>query len=194
MRRANIAFGEWLSRPDWQWYTTHTFRGNYVSLKASDGHWQSWLNTLTQACKVKGLERPFYFRVTEYQDRGVLHYHSLIGGVGDIRRLLFKDFWELYGFARVEKYIPARGANFYVGKYLTKGNGEIRFSHNLTKHLQGNKMTGASLGHNAKLALVTEVCKEAKIALTGHYGTESGVCQALNGDKMVKTSKVDQPY
>ena len=135
MRRANIAFGEWLSRPDWQWYTTHTFRGNYVSLKAADGHWQSWLNTLSQACKIRGLERPFYFRVLEYQDRGILHYHSLIGGVGDIRRLLFKDFWELHGFARVEAYDKNKGANFYVGKYLTKNTGEIRFSHNLKKHL-----------------------------------------------------------
>jgi len=148
MRRANNAFGEWLSRPDWQWYTTHTFRDNYVSLKTADRHWQSWLNSLTQACKVKGLERPFYFRVVEFQDRGTPvgdirgtpHYHSLIGGVGDIRRLLFKDIWELYGFARVEAYDKNKGANFYVGKYLTKGNGEMRFSHNLKKHLKGDKM------------------------------------------------------
>ncbi|GAI00701.1 unnamed protein product, partial [marine sediment metagenome] len=77
----------------------------------------------------------FYFRVTELQQREVIHYHSLIGGVGDIRRLLFKDFWELHGFARVEAYEPGRGANFYVGKYLTKDAGDIRFSHNLSKHL-----------------------------------------------------------
>ncbi|GAI44165.1 unnamed protein product, partial [marine sediment metagenome] len=44
-------------------------------------------------------------------------------------------FWELQGFARVEKYEPGKGANFYVGKYLTKDAGDIRFSHNLTKHL-----------------------------------------------------------
>ncbi|GAJ24908.1 unnamed protein product, partial [marine sediment metagenome] len=72
-----------------------------------------------------------------YQDRGTLHYHSLVGGVGDIRRLLFKDFWELHGFARVEKYEADRGANYYVGKYLTKEQADIRFSHNLKQELSG---------------------------------------------------------
>jgi len=55
--------------------------------------------------------------------------------VGDIRRLLFKDMWELYGFARVEAYDPARGATGYVAKYINKADGDIRFSHNLTSHL-----------------------------------------------------------
>ncbi|GAI66098.1 unnamed protein product [marine sediment metagenome] len=135
MRRSRMAFGEFLSRPQWDWYTTHTFRAEYVSPREADRHWQAWLNSLCLASEVKGLERPFYFRVTETQDRGTLHFHSLIGGVGDIRRLLFKDFWELNGFARVEAYDPELGANYYVGKYLTKDAGDIRFSHNLRQHL-----------------------------------------------------------
>jgi len=142
MRRARNEFGEWLSLPAWEWYTTHTFRAEYVSPKESDRSWQAWLNTLTQACRVKGLERPFYFRVTETQDRGTLHFHSLIGGVGDIRRLLFKDFWELHGFARVEPYDPGRGAASYVAKYLTKDAGDIRFSHNLTALLRNVTIGG----------------------------------------------------
>ena len=73
--------------------------------------------------------------LVQYQDRGTLHFHALIGGVGDIRRLLFKDLWELFGFARVEKYEAGKGANFYVGKYLTKEGGDIRFSHNLKPYL-----------------------------------------------------------
>ncbi|GAI59562.1 unnamed protein product [marine sediment metagenome] len=56
--------------------------------------------------------------------------------MGDIRRLLFKDFWELHGFARVEQYEPGKGANFYVGKYLTKTAADIRFSHNLKQELE----------------------------------------------------------
>ncbi len=135
MRRSRRAFGEWLSTPQWEWFTSHTFRAEYVSPREADKHWQAWLNSLCQACKVRELERPFYFRVTELQERGTIHYHSLIGGVGDIRRLLFKDFWELHGSARVLAYEPDRGANFYVGKYLTKDDGDIRFSHNLKHHL-----------------------------------------------------------
>jgi hypothetical protein len=55
--------------------------------------------------------------------------------VGDLRRLSFKDLWELHGFARVEAYEAGKGANFYVGKYLTKTEGDMRFSHNLTPYL-----------------------------------------------------------
>ena len=144
MRRSRKAFGEWLSLPPWNWYTTHTFKAAYVSPKQADHDWYSWFNGLRVSAKAKGLTlsvygsiAPFYFRVVEYQDRGTLHYHALIGGVGDIRRLLFKDIWELHGFARVEKYDVGRGANFYVGKYLTKadGVGDIRFSHNVEQYL-----------------------------------------------------------
>ncbi|MBA7552999.1 hypothetical protein ES705_45581 [subsurface metagenome] len=142
MRRSRRAFGEWLSIPQWDWYTTHTFKAEYVSPREADRHWYSWFNGLRVAAKAKGYTpsvygavAPFYFRVAEYQDRGALHFHALIGGVGDIRRLLFKDFWELNGFARVEQYEAGKGANFYVGKYLNKDNGDIRFSHNLIQHL-----------------------------------------------------------
>jgi hypothetical protein len=136
MRRTKMAFGEWLSLPEWDWYTTHTFRAEYVSHKEADYHWYAWWNSVCIAARVKQLERPYYFRVVEYQDRGTLHYHGLVGGVGDIRRLLFKDFWELHGFARVEAYDPKLGANYYVGKYLTKSEGDIRFSHKLGKLLK----------------------------------------------------------
>lgn len=142
IRRSKKAFGEWLSIPKWQWFVTQTFKADYVSPRQSDRAWYSWFNALRVSAKAKGLtpsiygeQAPFYFRVVEYQDRGTLHYHSLIGNVGDIRRLLFKDFWELHGFARVEKYEAGKGANFYVGKYLTKADSDIRFSHNLIQHL-----------------------------------------------------------
>jgi len=142
MRRSRMAFGAWLSLPEWDWYTTHTFKADYVSPRQADRAWYSWFNSLRVAARAKrltpscyGSAAPFYFRVAEYQDRGTLHFHALIGGVGDVRRLLFKDFWELSGFARVEKYDSDRGASYYVGKYLTKADGDIRFSHNLTRHL-----------------------------------------------------------
>lgn len=142
IKRARKAFGEWLSLPEWDWYTTHTWKQNFVSPKQADKAWYSWFNGLRVSAKAKDLtpslygeQAPYYFRVAEYQDRGTLHYHALIGGVGDIRRLLFKDMWELNGFARVEAYESGRGANFYIGKYLSKEDGDIRFSHNLTQHL-----------------------------------------------------------
>ncbi len=144
MKRSSRAFGQFLSLPQWDWFTTHTFKAEYVGPRQADRYWYSWFNSLRLCAKSKGLtpsiygeQAPFYFRVAEYQDRGTLHYHSLIGGVGDIRRLLFKDIWELNGYARILPYEVGKGANFYVGKYLTKSDGDIRFSHNLTRHLTG---------------------------------------------------------
>jgi len=141
-KKARRALGEWLSLPPWGWYVTHTFKKEFVSPKQADKAWYAWFNDLRICVKAAGApscygpESPFYFRVTEYQDRGTLHYHSLIGAVGDTRRLLFKDLWEIDGYARVEAYEPNKGANCYVGKYLTKADGDIRFSHNLTPFLQ----------------------------------------------------------
>ena len=157
MRRARNEFGAWLSLPEWDWYTTHTFKAEYVSPKQADRAWYSWLNALRLTARAIGLtpslygeQAPYYFRVAEYQDRGTLHFHALIGGVGDIRRLLFKDFWELQGFARVERYEAGKGANFYVGKYLTKADGDIRFSHNLTHHLKQLDTSDIIGGNNGK--------------------------------------------
>lgn len=134
-KQAREAFGEWLSKPPWEWYVTLTFRDEYVPHNTADKHYYAWMRSLQMACNVKGLPRPFYYRCTEPQQRGTLHFHSLIGGVGDVRRLLFKDFWELNGFARVEKYDAGKGANFYVGKYLNKPDSDIKFSHNLKPYL-----------------------------------------------------------
>lgn len=153
-RNARSEFGDWLSLPGWDWYTTHTFKADFVSSKEADRHWYAWFNGLRVAAKAKSLtpsiygeQAPFYFRVTEFQDRGTLHFHSLIGGVGDIRRLLFKDMWELSGFARVEAYDRTRGAAGYVAKYLNKDNGDIRFSHNLTRHLT-TRYIAVTIGDN----------------------------------------------
>lgn len=152
-RRSRVAFGEWLGSVPWDWYTTNTFKADWVSPRAADRAWYSWFNTLRMAAKAKGYtpsvwgkEAPYYFRVAEYQARGTLHYHALIGGVGDIRRLLFKDFWELSGQARVEAYEPGKGANFYVGKYLTKADGDIRFSHNVEQYLTVNSKGAIDIG------------------------------------------------
>lgn len=105
-----------------------------ITPKFADARWQSWLNMVLLACKNKGLSRPHYVRATEFQElreSRTIHYHALIGGVGDIRRLGFKDLWELNGHSRVVEYDPNRGAGFYLGKYLTKYGTDLRMSHNL---------------------------------------------------------------
>jgi len=138
-KAAQTEFGAMLGQVPWDWFTTHTFKAEYVSRKAGDRSWYTWFDVVRNYAGAD--PGAYYFRVEEYQGRGTLHYHALVGGVAGLRRLTFKDWWEMDGFARVlpydvEKYDPGRGANYYVGKYLAKEQGDIRFSHQLDRLLK----------------------------------------------------------
>ena len=68
-------------------------------------------------------------RASEWQQRGVLHYHFLAGGgVARLRRLSYMDLWASkrcgMGWARIYPYDRTRGAVRYTTKYAVKG-GEI---------------------------------------------------------------------
>lgn len=142
--KAREAYAQWLgaklSAFPWAWYVTLTFEQADIGLRRADGAWQAWLNSLKLMAKP---EKLFYARVTERQARGTPHFHSLIGpGLKGIRRLLFKDLWELNGHARVEAYKPMLGAGFYLAKgacveYVSKQyEADIRLSHGLERWLK----------------------------------------------------------
>lgn len=65
-------------------------------------------------------------RGLEYQKRGVIHFHALVGRVPEkVGRFDYMKRWEmLAGYARIFPYDPAKGARYYLGKYVAKG-GEI---------------------------------------------------------------------
>ncbi len=76
-------------------------------------------------------------RGIEYQKRGVLHFHALIG-CQNINldcytdRRHWADEWnDMAGFARIEKIKSAKDAARYVTKYVTKG-GQIDLSPNIS--------------------------------------------------------------
>ncbi len=79
-----------------------------------------------------------WIRALEWQRRGVLHFHSLIGnGAWKLLRIGVTDLWENdikykrsrngeNGKAWTEKYDPVKGAVGYLAKYITKSRqGEI---------------------------------------------------------------------
>lgn len=70
----------------------------------------------------------------EYQTRGVIHAHSIMGRIpDDVRRLSWMDMWEdLSGYARIHPYEKGKGAEYYMSKstYAWK-NGEIELSSTL---------------------------------------------------------------
>jgi hypothetical protein len=67
----------------------------------------------------------FWARGLELQRRGAIHYHALITGVGDVRRLTMMDEWaRLAGWARIRPVESQERVGRYVAKYVSKG-GEI---------------------------------------------------------------------
>lgn len=140
---------DWLTSIPWDWYVTNTFSQD-VSIKQGDKKWFTWfdscrktdwlaLNTGKKEIRITGKGAPYYWRVSERQKQGRLHYHALIGGVGDLRRLSYKDLWEPHGFARVVEYNSELGAGAYLAKYLSKElncGEQFAFSNNLKYYLK----------------------------------------------------------
>jgi len=116
-------WSEWLNEYDWNWWTTLTFR-NKVTKKAANKKWNRWLRAIEEETEVS----PGYFRVTENQERNVLHFHALMLGVEHLRRLTFMDRWfEIAGYARIYPYDSKRGANHYLTKYISKELSDYKF-------------------------------------------------------------------
>lgn len=122
----------------WDWWVTLTFREPPKAPGWTKIGWgysgKAWDALAMEVGLRKGLHGLWWVRGREYQTwRGVPHFHGLIGGVGDLRRLDIMDWWnDRYGFAKVEAYEPTKGAGFYLCKYVTKELGDIQFSPGLT--------------------------------------------------------------
>jgi hypothetical protein len=67
-----------------------------------------------------------WVRAQELQRRGAIHFHALLGGVSELRRLSWMDRWyELAdGYARIEPPRDATAVRAYCAKDIVKG-GEI---------------------------------------------------------------------
>jgi len=84
----------------------------------------------------------YWVKALEYQRRGVIHFHCLLGGgVYKLHRLRTMQLWESEkgnGMARIEKYNSTLGARNYLSKYVSKGKGgelDIFISYELRKQL-----------------------------------------------------------
>lgn len=127
------AMGEWLGRiAPWDVFATWTFARPvtlYGAMDRARKHARSLEDMAGQ---------PVYaFVAVEEGAGGLAHLHALIGNVAHLRptcgtslpvgrrgeRCCLRDAWA-YGYARVFKYDPARGARFYVAKHITKALAE----------------------------------------------------------------------
>jgi hypothetical protein len=125
LRDAWIALlGRWM----WDWFCTFTFR-DLVHPEAADKRFRVLVSQANRVLyghrwhkKGEGIR---WVRALEYQKRDVIHYHALLAGVQDLRRLTWMDRWhELAGYARIEPIESTAAVARYVSKYVVKG-GEI---------------------------------------------------------------------
>lgn len=113
----------------WQWFCTFTFKDTIHAEQASRRYGRFMRDLNFAACGRRFRERGvslFHVRAMEFQRRGVVHFHSLVGGgVDSLNRIWWKEKW-LYqdvgnGFARIYQFDPCLGATHYLGKYIAKG-------------------------------------------------------------------------
>jgi len=135
------AWGDFLSDlGPWDWWATLTFRDRTDEqirngwTKVGSGYSASAWKAFIKALNKSLFHKVAFVNAREYQKwRGVPHYHALIRGVGDARRLDWMDWWwERYGMARIKPYDAEKGAGWYISKYVAKELGEINFSQGLT--------------------------------------------------------------
>lgn len=141
------AWREFIARFPMQWFCTFTFTED-VHPERAVKLFRLFIRRLNRSLYGSHFERKgqagvFYVLGWEYQKRGVLHFHALLGDVEDLnaraRRLDFMDVWQGFGapagFARIEAIESQDAVRDYVTKYVTKG-GQIDLSGSLRSFAQ----------------------------------------------------------
>ena len=129
-----------LGRYRWMWFCTMTFRDS-IHPEAADKLFRLFASKLNRALfgprwHEKSHVTLYWARGIEYQKRGVLHFHALLGCRGkNLNHFAVRKYWEsvwndLAGYARIEVVRSERDAARYVTKYVSKG-GQIDLSPNI---------------------------------------------------------------
>jgi len=137
----------------WHWYLSLTFQyfvnteyalrqfKRFIRLINEKVHGKRFRGNGKWDSRCKGVP---WLNAIEWQRRGVLHFHALLGGESNKLGTLgypsmsrYKDIWQyglkkkngIYkfhpnGFAKIVEYDSSKGAKHYLSKYVTKG-GEL---------------------------------------------------------------------
>jgi hypothetical protein len=123
----SFAWAEFLSRYEWAWFCTLTFRESVHPEKADKLFhvWWCMINARLFGRRWYKKGRCVrWVRAIEYQKRNVLHYHALIGGKGTpgLKAREFEEAWfELAGICRMSLVESQGAALAYISKYVSKG-------------------------------------------------------------------------
>lgn len=149
-------WAEFLDNPAFEWslYGHFTFRdvvnvsdgiARHVHPESAGKTWDKFIHNLNRkvfGCRYykRSGEGVTWARASEYQVRGAIHYHALIGRVPQqIKRLELVDQWfSAAGIARIYEYVPNLGAEHYLSKccYAWK-KGEVDLGGPMVELTQG---------------------------------------------------------
>ena len=115
------ALAEWANIFEWQIYHTGTFRRemSYRDTIKTKRAFRRFVDVLKHDYGKKSIE---YFMVVErHKDGNFTHVHDLMNGLDGLTYNQIREVWESkFGRASVSGYDPAKGANYYLTKYVLK--------------------------------------------------------------------------
>jgi hypothetical protein len=132
-----------LKRWSWHWFATFTFKDE-THPEAADKVFRHWVkgldesNGYRQRSKSTYARRCIWARGLEWQKRGVIHFHAVVGNLPlSTHTRMSCEAWAYAwlmlgntGFAKIELIAHTEKSLGYVSKYCAKG-GEIDLSPNL---------------------------------------------------------------
>jgi hypothetical protein len=157
-------WGTFLEPYDWDWFCTLTFK-DCTHPESAGKVYDNWIHALNRDAygqgywkdKTKGV---FYARGTEWQRRGVIHYHALIGGIPDFVRISkYVNWWKAHVAPQVtiDKYDRKKGGRFYMAKSAyTFKRGEIDCNDALVLESRQSRTCAKSLHNDFLQAYVGE--------------------------------------
>jgi hypothetical protein len=126
-QRLQQAWVDWIpTKFDPEWLCHLTFK-NCLHPEQADKYWFRWVNIINHGVYGKRYKEGVpWLRGKEWQKRGAIHFHAIIGGgVRVLSRMYYKELWYAkYGNARIYEYDPKKGGLEYITKYIAKG-GEL---------------------------------------------------------------------
>lgn len=127
LRGVRSAWASWLRGYQWDHYSTLTFR-RPVSQAVAPDLFRGWTRRLNQ----RAGRRVDWFVVVEWNPAVGFHLHALVGGTAALTNRELSAAWK-WGWTRITRYDPRRGAAAYACKHLAKPSVE----HDVSARLDG---------------------------------------------------------
>lgn len=138
-----LAWLEFLGRYHFDWFATFTFRFD-THPEAAYKRFRYWVHVFNQELHGRRYAKHglgmHWCNALEYQRRGVVHFHAMLGDTQSLENQTYKRVWkafwyELAGFCDIGRIEDQVNVTAYVSKYVVKG-GELELSANLATYCQ----------------------------------------------------------